>query len=279
MGTTVELLVDGTGAHVRQAVQRIEALEQCWSRFRADSELNRLHARTDRWVVVSDDLCRAVRAARYAHTITGGRFDPTIRSALERLGYDRTFGDIAPDTLPTATPEPAPGFECVGIDGDRVYLPGSVAIDLGGIGKGLAADIVAGELVADGATAAVVSLGGDLCARGEAPDGGWPVPIVHPVTAATVAVHHLHEGALAMSTTALRTWTVGGRRVHHLIDPATGTSAACDAAALAVGGPSAAQAEALAKAALIAGRTEGDALLDELGVERWWIASPIGPHR
>ena len=88
----------------------------------------------------------------------------------------------------------------------RVRLPPGVRIDLGGIGKGLAADLVSRGLVDRGARSALVSLGGDMRARGEVPDGAWQIPVEHPLDPTAVAfVHPLDDAALVSSTRAFRT--------------------------------------------------------------------------
>jgi thiamine biosynthesis lipoprotein len=168
--------------------------------------------------------------ARAFTACTDGAFDPTIRDALERAGYDVTFDHVARDAPePVTTPEPAPGIARVGFDADRraLRVPSDVRVDLGGLGKGLAADCLATGLVDRGARSALCSLGGDMRAAGTAPNGGWRIPVEHPLDDKRVAFEYeLHEGAIVTSTTRLRTWTRAGVRHHHLIDPRTGRPAA-----------------------------------------------------
>ena len=149
-----------------------------------------------------------------------------------------------------------------------------MSIDLGGIGKGLAADFVADELIANGANSAYVSLGGDIQAAGEPVDkNGWQVPLLHPVTGDSIAHHALYSGALVMSTVAIRRWTRDGHHHHHIVDPRSGRSADTDLVAVAVADRSAARGEALAKAAIIAGETAGAALLRAADVKAWMITA------
>jgi hypothetical protein len=110
MGTTAELMFDGPASLTPQAFERLRELERAWSRFLPDSELNRLHARPDEWVRVSHDLFVALRWCARLHDETDGRFDPSIRTALERWGYDCTFRDIDPREPAPAYCDPAPGL-------------------------------------------------------------------------------------------------------------------------------------------------------------------------
>lgn len=275
MGTDAEVLVDGSAGHVAAAFLRLRGLERAWSRFDPASELNRLYDTAGRWTRVSDDLLRALCLARRLHDETVGLFDPTVRRALQMLGYDRTFCEVLDDNTPFA-PVPAPGLDALEVDlaRRRVRIDPGLLLDLGGIGKGLAADIVATDLVAAGARASYVSLGGDIHVCGEPPNGvAWPVPLLHPISGVELAVHPLGAGGLAMSTVALRRWHRGGHEVHHIVDPRTGTSCATDLVAVAVAAPSTARAEALAKVAIILGEHDGRAMLERCGVVGWLVTA------
>lgn len=272
MGCECEILVDGAAELVAQAFARVRGLESTLSRFIPDSELNLLLGCTERWVDVSPDLFSALRWASRLYGETAGRFDPTIRTALEALGYDRTFREIEPSFAPLPT-GPAPGFGGVQLDAKRpaVWVPAGLKIDLGGVGKGLAADIVIRDLMKAGATAAYVSFGGDIQAAGEPPEGGWDVPLMHPITNEPIAVHNLTEGALVMSTVAIRRWTIDDRQLHHIIDPHTGQPTSGEVIAVAVATRSAARAEGLAKAAIVAGMPGAVELLATARVTAWVV--------
>ena len=276
MGTTAELVIDGPPALVAQAFRRLRELELTLSRFLPDSELERLHRHSGTWIQVSHALHSALRWSVRLHDETGGLFDPAVRTALETLGYDRSYadgldrGEPAGATAPSTTPVPY----TLGDRGARVVrLDPGARIDLGGVGKGLAADLVAAELVTAGARAAYVSLGGDIHAAGEAPDGGWEVPLLHPADGTPFAVHRLHEGGLVMSTPLLRAWRRGSHVHHHLIDPRTGRSARTDVIAVAVASRSAARGEGLAKAAVVAGSRHGADLLRGADVRAWIVTA------
>jgi thiamine biosynthesis lipoprotein len=142
-----------------------------------------------------------------------------------------------------------------------VVLPDGVVFDPGGIGKGLAADLVAAALLDAGADGACVNLGGDVRAEGSAPGGTWRVAVSHPGAAEPVALVALAAGAVATSTTALRTWGPG---VHHLVDPATGRPYAGPLATVTAVAREAAWAEVAAKAALLG---DGVRTLDALGTD------------
>lgn len=275
MGSTAELVVCAADCEelADQAVARIVELEACWSRFQPASELSVLNRCSGHWCPVSPLLWQAIETARAAWLLTGGRFDPTVLGRLRALGYDRTFSQVAPDG-PAVAPPPADrraSFADVELDaaGQSVRLPAGLELDLGGIGKGLAADLVADELAGD-ATSVSLSLGGDVAVRGPGPgsDAAWPIPVAAP-NGARLGEFPLVDEAIVQSTTELRRWRRGRRTMHHLVDPATGWPADTGVIAAVVTGPQAAFAEALAKAAIIAGARDGLALLEQSGVDGW----------
>lgn len=274
MGATAELMIVGGDAPalVEWAVDRLARLEASWSRFRADSELRRLdgHAGTGA-VVVSPDLVDAIGRALSLWYVTDGRFDPTVRCALEELGYDRTFREVAP-TGPALPHLPYPTRGCDGVQVDRehstVTLPEGVALDLGGVGKGLAADLVATGLVERGASGACIGLGGDVRVAGSPADGdAWQIRVEDPLDESrTMCTRRLSDDAIVTSTTRFRRWTRGGTALHHLIDPFTGAPADRGVTAVVAQAETAWWAEGVAKAALVAGVESGLELLERLGV-------------
>lgn len=281
MGSEAHIICADTPAGVIEwAVTELERLEQCWSRFRADSELSRLNRGAGAWTDVSASMLLALSCAADLHRATAGRFDPTIIDALERSGYDRTFESVASETGAVArSSAKVPGFAPVEIDEERsrVRLPAGTRIDLGGVGKGLAADLVARGIVDRGARKALVGLGGDLRARGEpiprTGDGGqstWDIPVADPFDEGRVAFRiPLTDGALVTSTTRMRRWNRGGREYHHIVDPATGDSSRSGIAAVVAAARDAWWAEGIAKAIIVGGTDRGARLAVAARVHAW----------
>ncbi len=145
-----------------------------------------------------------------------------------------------------------------------VTVPPGIGLDPGGIGKGLAADMVVAELLAQGTAGALVTVGGDLAAAGTPPTAaGWPVAIEDPRDPAThLMAFTLEAGGVATSSTLSRSWLEGGARRHHAIDPVTRTCATTDLACVTVVARSGWEAEAHATAALLCGSDRVLAYLD-----------------
>ncbi|NDE17563.1 FAD:protein FMN transferase, partial [bacterium] len=133
---------------------------------------------------------------------------------------------------------------------DIVTLPIGVTLDPGGIGKGIAADILANMALEQGALGILVEIGGDVRIGGTPPDGSqWRIDIEDPfVESQSIARVNLVDGAVATSSTLKRTWDNDGRTANHLIDVHTGQSMVSDVVTVSVIAVSAGIAEVIAKA-------------------------------
>jgi thiamine biosynthesis lipoprotein len=249
MGTQIELVLDAPpGARTMRALARAEEefhrLERLLSRFDPESELSRLNERGT--MSVGPELLEVASLAVDARRRTGGRFDPTVHDALVAAGYDRTFDRVPARAgrVPGRIAVPCGGAIAVDRAGSAIELEPGVRLDLGGIGKGYAADRAAALLAEAGPC--LVDAGGDVALLGRP----WPVGVETPDGTLTL---ELASGGLATSGRDRRRWTRGGREQHHLIDPTTGRPAESDVLRVTVAAPSAADAEVLAKALFFAG--------------------------
>ena len=284
MGSDAHGVVHGPVELADLAVDLIEDLESRWSRFRDDSEVCELNRRAGEWVPVSPATITLVRRAIEGWALTGGRFDPTVLGDVVRAGYDRSFPDVA--ALATDRTLPASplgrGTAAIEIDDEAgaVRLPAGVGFDPGGLGKGLAADLVAERISDEGAAGVLVNLGGDLRAIGVGPGGDdWTVEIDPAATGEPLALVAVEEGAIATSTTLRRHWSTSTGEMHHLIDPSTGRPADNGVVAATVLSGRGWRAEVLAKAALLVGIDDGLALLADAGADGVLVDLFGGIHR
>jgi FAD:protein FMN transferase len=160
-------------------------------------------------------------------------------------------------------------------------VPVGVGLDLGGIGKGLAADLVVAEMIGFGARGVCVNLGGDVRVDGVSPNGdGWELAIGDPFDEARfLATLRVSTGALVTSSTKMRAWVQGGRSVHHLINPLTGGPSESDLVSVSVLTSDAWAGEALAKAMIIIGIETAQQLAAAAGVTGVLVADGEGHFR
>lgn len=260
-------------AVLRQVECLFNVLETRLTRFSETSELSLLNERHGQWVPVSNVMWQIVCRALELAEETDGLFDPTILNALELAGYSQSFEQLGmrppledplhgPSWTRTQTWQ-ANGWRDIMLDRQRqaIRLPENVRLDLGGIGKGYAAQQAVAFLSQWGPC--LIDAGGDLVA-GDGPRGwpGWPVGVSAPWASddqnpQEVLRLWLSNRTLATSGIDFRRWKQNGRWHHHLIDPRTGCPAETDALTVSLLARDATRAEAWATAALVAGVEEG----------------------
>jgi thiamine biosynthesis lipoprotein len=258
MGTSCALAVTARSLEEEAARRALEvgqaevrACERALSRFDAASDLSRLNAAAGEWTAVDGRLLAALALALHAREQTDGRFDPTILPVLDALGYDRSFEQLlnrpprdAPDWKPSSRID-------LDLAGGRARLERGTAVDLGGIGKGFAADraIAAMRAAWPELPGALVDLGGDIAVWGTSPENGpWLVAVADPRRpSSTLGTLTLQEGGIATSGRDQRRFGPE-RRLHHLIDPAAAAPACIGPLAVTVVAADAATAEVHATA-------------------------------
>jgi thiamine biosynthesis lipoprotein len=293
MGTTAHVVVVAAepAPLLALARARLAELEGRWSRFLGTSEVSRLTAAAGRPVVVSADTLLLVRRAVEGWARTGGLFDPTVERGMVALGYDRDLALVrAGPAIGAPVATPAPG--CAGIEVDPVLsavrLPAGTGLDPGGIGKGLAADLVTADLLATGAAGCLVNVGGDLRTRGSARGAdGWVVTVPDPFQEDRELMRAaVGDAAVATSSRLTRRWVAGGQEFHHLLDPVTGAPVEGDVVAATVVAAEGWLAEVLSKAVVVGGTRAGLALLGPVAAvavtptgERFSVNVPEGVLR
>jgi FAD:protein FMN transferase len=248
LGGACELFASGP-ADLASARTWVHAMHDRLTRFDPHSELSRLNAAAGSWSDVSPELEGLLRASLDAYRASDGLVHVGVLPALLAAGYTRDFA--AGQSEPTGDIIVAPPLpEMLEVASGRARLRAQTAIDVGGIAKGWLADRAVERIGPN----SLANFAGDLRARGPGPEGdGWPVGF----GTATVL---LRELGAATSGTGGRRW---GPKLHHLIDPRTGLPAETDLLEVSVLASTGAEAEVLAKTALLLGREAGARFLDE----------------
>jgi thiamine biosynthesis lipoprotein len=220
-------------------------------------------------------LRRIVAAGVQAAAATGGLVDPGLGWEIERAGYASHFDSagvplrtglaLAPARAP-ASPDPSGRWRQVVADrrAGTITRPASLRLDPGGIAKGVFADELAAMFAAYDAF--VVDCAGDL-RLGGASQIARQVHVASPFDTSTLHTFELAQGGVATSGIGKRSWlTADGSPAHHLLDPATGRPAFTGVVQATALAPTATEAEALAKAALLSGASEASRWLPYGGV-------------
>ena len=246
---------------VAAGLDEVDRLDALLSHYRAETPLSRLNREAAQGpVAVEPELADLLDVCLRWSRDSDGAFDVTVGPLMKAWGFFRGEGRL-PDAARLRAARELVGFRHVRVDRERHSVrfdrPG-VELDLGGIGKGYAADRAASVLRARGVTSALVNLGGSSVYGLGAPPGGsaWEVSLADPTAparrAASVA---LRDRALSVAGGYERYFVKDGVAYSHIMDPRRGRP---------VRG-------VLSVAVVSASATDGDALDDALfvlGLER-----------
>lgn len=254
------------------AWQLLVRLDHCWSRFRLDSELSAFNRYAGRAVDgdtidVSSEMAALLSAMTWAYSYSDGWVDASLLPEVIAAGYDVDIAEVkarAGRVEPSATGGSTDRWsrlEHLYLGADRCTFTGPVVVDSGGVGKGLAADLVSQVVMSDSASGTVINLGGDIRAVGCDHDGRpWRVTVQSPAVAPPLggddpflAEWFVSDAGVATSSTDLRRWAGG----HHLIDPWTRRPSETDVVTVSVVHAEALAAEVATKTALLMGSNEG----------------------
>jgi FAD:protein FMN transferase len=266
-----EMLIDGAEKIVRQVHSNL-------SRFEPLSELSRLNNNPRLKVGISSLMARFLADVIEAARTSGGLVDATCLEAVENAGYRSSIDFRSRGDLPTraltnrlprhpASPTGTAAWADVTVNADRGFVqrPYGVRFDSGGLGKGLAADLVA-EAFEDASWFAV-DCAGDLRIGGTSGQTR-EVAVDGPGRSdGTIGALTVTGQAVATSGITRRAW-IGpdGRHAHHLIDPGTGLPAFTGVIQATAVAATAVEAEVRAKAALLVGPENAAGWLEEGGV-------------
>lgn len=261
MGTECEIIINTllpekeTNKLAELAEQRVRMLEANWTRFSPESSLskfNKLNGKKD--LEVNTDLFTLLETMQKAWEMTKGAYDPTVIKALRHHGYTDTLENLTWDDSLTS-PVTIRGLSGMKLDraNRTVTLPRGIEVDPGGIGKGLAADIIVEEFTGTGIIEGIlVNLGGDIVLLGSPSSPNTEKWAVMLSDQKNVYLFPTSSSPTAIATSSPKSRRWGSTR-HHVINPKTGQPAESPIETVTVTANNGWEAEAWTTAAILAG--------------------------
>lgn len=230
MGTLVSITAVAPSqeiAHtsIEAGFREIKRLEQLLSTWIQTSELSQVNAAAGkRPVAVSPETLELVLRSLEMAGLTEGGFNIAIGPAVE--AWSVTERQSIPSHMELQSLKPLVDWATIQVDrrARTLFLPKQgMRIDVGGIGKGYAADRASDKMKQAGAHAGVVALSGDIKTFGALPGmKGFPVGIRHPrQEGALIATIDLKNEAISTAGDYERYFEQDGIRYHHILDPQT----------------------------------------------------------
>ena len=274
MDTVMNLTVYGenAAAALESAEKELHTLDEAvLSRTAEGSKLYALNASNGETVEYgADDILPAlIETALTISDATDGAFDPTLAPVLDAWGFTKDEHRVPPaDELKELLSHTGCGKVALEktADGWTVTLLDGAQLDLGGIAKGYAADLLRAQLEKEGVTSATLDLGGDVFVMGRKTDGSdWRIAVKDPAdTESYLGIVSAADKFIVTSGVYERYFEENGVRYHHILDPKTGCPAESGLVSVTVLCENGAWADALSTACFVLGPDGALALRDDL---------------
>lgn len=259
-----------TRAAFDAAIAEIRRLEGLMTTWRPDSEVSRINAAAGKSAVeVGEETYAVVKESVRASEMSEGTFDITFHTLHGLWKFDEDLDPRPPAEKDVKERLAFLGWKNIKLDDAKksvMLTKERTQIGLGGIAKGYAVDKAVAVLEKAGLTSFFVQAGGDLFARGKKPDGTeWSAGVRDPRGREGVYFAKLPISDHAFSTAGdyERSYVVGGKRYHHIIDPRTGQPATASRS-VTIWAPTAFVADAIDDAVFILGPEKGMKLVESL---------------
>ncbi len=270
MGSPCTLLFFDENQHkatylIDACLHELQRLEQKYSRYLPDSFLSKINAAGRNSIEIDEETAALLNYANTAYDESEGLFD--ITSGLFRSIWNFKEKKI-PDHRHIQEILKKVGWEKVYWENNflQFSLEG-MEIDLGGIVKEHAADLLFKLFAQSEVTSGLIDLGGDIKIIGPHPDGKpWGIGVTDPTNSTQARITlQLKHGAITTSGQYQRSFLHKGRRYGHLINPKTGWPVTGLISAT-VWSESCLIAGSLTSIAILKGYPDGKKWLDELQV-------------
>lgn len=250
-GADPEELFDRCEALTAEIETALSATEVGSEVYSFNSDVNALF---DADPIFTDVLSSAVEIS----AVTGGAYDPAL-GTLTSLWNVKGGGPV-PSEEQISIALAAAGTDNIEMDGDTVRKKNSkTKLDLGGIGKGYAAQRLAEYLFDSGVSYGIVSAGRTVGVFGDKPNGSpFKIGIANPFdTDGVVGYLYTEGGFVSVAGDYEQFFIEDGVRYHHIMDPATGRPSDSGLSSVAVMSQNGAAADALSTALMVMGYDAG----------------------
>lgn len=267
---TITLYEEETEKIFARISERLKDIENKMSLKIEGSEVNLINKAAGKsYVEVSQDVYKVVETGIAYSKNSNGRFDISI-GPLVQLWDIGGVNQNRPTDEDIQIKKAFINYEDIYINKEEksiMLAKEGMILDLGGIGKGYAADEIVIILKEEGVQRAILNLGGNVLVLGTKPDGSdFKVGIQDPLSdrGAYMGVLSLKDKTVVSSGVYERYFELDGKRYHHILDPATGYPVDNDLLAVTIVTDKSMDADALSTSLFALGKDAGMAYIDSL---------------
>jgi thiamine biosynthesis lipoprotein len=230
LGTLIHLRVYGGKSEIaiEEAIRIIGEIDNKMSAFKASSDICRINSKAGiEHEKISKETFYVLEEAKKYSQLTEGTFDPTIRPLVELWNLTGKQG-VIPSKEDIEEKLKLVNYNDIILDKEKVSVKlknQNQKLDLGGIAKGYAADMVRDVLKKYKVKSGLIDLGGNIYVLGNKESGEkWNIGIQNPFKerGQYVGILSLSNKSVVTSGNYEKYFISEGKRYHHILDVKTG---------------------------------------------------------
>ena len=271
MNTLIRISINAHDDYsLNDAFNLIHSLDFSLSMFNPSSDISRINSLAGiHSVDVNADTAHVIRKAVTLHDLTDGTFNPLIGS-LTKLWKINLNDGLIPSKESIDIAVNFTDIHNLVMHNNNIFLKHKECVlDLGGIAKGFAGDLIAQLFRSNGVKSALIDLGGNICVVGNNFDGeNWKIGIRDPFEPLSnpALVVHVHDTNIITSGNYERFKFIDGKKFSHFFDPKTGMSIMNDLLSVTIIDNDGSNADGLATAFMTMGFHKAKVYAKRLGV-------------
>lgn len=252
-------------------------MDNRFSVFKPQSDIGRINRNAGKKPVrVHPETIFVVETALKYAAMSDGAFNITIRPAMALWGFGSQDFQI-PSDKEIDRIRRLIDYRSVLVNREKetiFLMHKGQELDLGGIVKGHAVDVIRDKLIQSGVTSALLNFGGTVMTIGDKPDHSpWKIGIQNPVKdrGESIGFVRLSDDALVTSGVNERYFIEDGIRYHHILDPRTLRPSTSGIMSVTVAGKKGIDLDSLATVLFLAGVEEGFKIAEQEQVEALFL--------
>ena len=282
MDTIIDLKYYGKNSEkaMNESINKLREIDNNMSLSKSDSEMVKINNNAGkRSVKVNDGFLNVINKAIYYGRLSDGAFDISIRP-VDKLWGIGTKNERIPKEKEIKENLKFVNYKNIETDNfnKTVFLRNkNMAIDLGGIAKGYAADELVKILKENNIKSGLINLGGNIYAyKKDKNDKPFNIGIQDPKeeNGQTFAIIKVKNKSVVTSGNYERYFIKNGKRYHHIMDPRTGAPSESGIISSTIISDKSIDGDALSTATFILGVKKGMELINSLsGVEAIFVTN------
>lgn len=265
---------------VKKVIDRVIQIDDRMSVYKKESDVSLINEYSGiRCVQVHQDTFYVIKRSKEISQMTDGVFDITSGPLIKtwKIGQSESI----PEEKEIKKALKLVNYKDIVLDEKKstVFLKKKgQSIDLGGVGKGYAADEAARILLENNINNCIVNFGGNIIIMGEKPDGkNWKIGIQNPNSARFSTMNSLEVPNEVRYKTFV---TSGGyekyfekdnKKYHHIMDIRTGRPSDNDILSVTIAGQSSMDSDIISTSLFVLGYEKGEKILKNMGLDGVFI--------